>query len=175
MRRSILIATLLASFSFSSKAQNLRIDFTNGDSEVFPISDVVSIKAELDTIQLLLNDGSLYAWGGNTIRKMNHETVITNVDASVKENALRVFPNPSTGMVAISIDVSELSSSATTLEVFDLSGQLVKQIPFQANTGNLSFVWDGTDQTNNAVPSGTYLCVINDKENRFTQKVVIQK
>lgn len=152
--------------------QNLRIDFTNGDSEIFPITEVISIKAELDTIQLQLNDGSLYLWSGSDIRKMNHETVLTSVGESIKSDALIVFPNPSVGEVAISIDASKLSSSTFTLEIFDISGQLVNQIPFHSNT---STVWNGTDQANNAVPSGTYLCVVSDKAKRFTQKVVIQR
>ncbi len=135
----------------------------------------MSIKAQLDSVQLSLTNGTLFTWAGTDIRKMNHVTVVTEVDELTNEKALTVYPNPSSGAVTITLDVAQLTSSANTLEVFDLSGKLIKQIPFQANAGNSSIVWNGTDQTNSVVPNGTYLCVINDKEKRFTQKVIIQK
>ena len=75
-------------------------------------------------------------------------------DISLKQN----YPNPFNPTTTISFNVG--IQSDISLSIFDLNGKLIKELINQnnINPGNYSFTWDGKNQNNIEVSSGTYIC-----------------
>ncbi len=70
----------------------------------------------------------------------------------------------------IDLNLSTCYSLLTTLNIYDASGRLVKNLQ-PDNT----VVWDGTDNQNNKLPSGVYLIEAKIDNNTIRQKVVINR
>ncbi|MGO3707887.1 MAG: T9SS type A sorting domain-containing protein [Mesonia hippocampi] len=90
---------------------------------------------------------------------------ITNVtlsnDKLVKENALNIYPNPASEMVTIT------TSEAGSLEIFDITGKLVK------NNIDLS---NGDNAINiNTLSKGVYILKItSENKNSYSEKLIIK-
>jgi flagellar basal-body rod modification protein FlgD len=61
------------------------------------------------------------------------------------------------GSDAVKGAVNVTSATSVTVQVVDGNGNVVRNIPLGAqNTGLAQFSWDGTDDSGNTVPAGTY-------------------
>lgn len=77
--------------------------------------------------------------------------------------ALQAFPNPFASSTAISFLLPE--TGITALEIYDLSGRLVKVLARGGlAAGEHSFAWDGTDEGGREVGAGIYLCRISSRD-----------
>ncbi len=67
-------------------------------------------------------------------------------------------PNPCNPRTTIAYTLTR--SSATTLEIYDLAGRLVRTLATKAtrSAGTTSVTWDGDDDGGRPQPSGTYIC-----------------
>ncbi|MCC6372594.1 MAG: T9SS type A sorting domain-containing protein [Bacteroidia bacterium] len=83
---------------------------------------------------------------------------------------LRIFPNPSKGEVNIAYSV--LNRTDVILEVYNLSGQLIKNISNVSNQhqGHYQIAVDLSD-----LPNGIYLISLIKGGERFTERVLIEK
>jgi len=73
----------------------------------------------------------------------------------VSNSTLKNFPNPFNTTTTISYDVPE--RSLVRVRVFDLSGQMVKELVNSVQgAGAQEITWDGTDERGMEVTSGTY-------------------
>jgi hypothetical protein len=70
------------------------------------------------------------------------------------------YPNPFNNSTTISYELQ--GSAYVTVRVYDVVGNVVKTIfdGYQSN-GKQDLVWDGTDNTNNALGSGSYIYEVN--------------
>ena len=68
-----------------------------------------------------------------------------------------VKPNPFNSAARIEVFVEKNLSSPGILQIYDASGRIIKTLARGISApGRYSFLWDGTDSDNYAVPSGTY-------------------
>lgn len=82
--------------------------------------------------------------------------IITKAKASIIEktekSGIRIFPNPVSSFVNIEIDYNNISS----VEIYNLKGDLVKSFNISNNNSKLSLVWDCLDNEGNKLVSGDY-------------------
>jgi len=108
------------------------------------------------------------------------------VDAPCNEASLmlRVEPNPFRRSTVISYSLPAVAQ--VTLEVYDLSGRLVKVLVDNETVSNFSFdsaqdlgyfpisiFWDGTDGVGRRIPSGVYFLRFNSEEYNVTRKLLL--
>lgn len=111
----------------------------------------IYIKAYLDGVAYQSETQSLYL-------------IFVGINNFSRVNDLKVYPNPSRGIVTI--DLPENLNNSYTLNVYSLSGSKVysKQINQEDNQINLE-----------SLRNGMYIIRIEDKGNVYSQKVKIQK
>ncbi|MEO0079227.1 MAG: T9SS type A sorting domain-containing protein [candidate division WOR-3 bacterium] len=80
--------------------------------------------------------------------------------------ALRVYPNPFTGSVALTLP----GTGAATVAIYDNSGRLVRTI-----TGQGRLTWDGRDELGNTVAPGIYFCRLSSRENEAQAKLILAR
>ncbi|MBC8385156.1 MAG: T9SS type A sorting domain-containing protein, partial [Candidatus Cloacimonetes bacterium] len=78
-------------------------------------------------------------------------------------NQIQNYPNPFSSSTTISFQLSTKNSNDVKLEIYNLKGQKVKTLECinsfdaQATQSLYSITWNGTDDNNKPVSSGTYL------------------
>lgn len=98
-----------------------------------------------DTVHYLINP-----WDESKL------TGIKGEDEVVDSLMLDVYPNPFNSMSLIKLSLPELSS--VTLSIYDITGQLVKDIAMNEEVkGAKRYNWNGTDNFNTTLASGVYL------------------
>ncbi|MDQ1267180.1 MAG: hypothetical protein QG635_2334, partial [Bacteroidota bacterium] len=83
-------------------------------------------------------------------------------------------PNPSSGKVTIDFQLSK--SDLAFIAVFDISGNLVRNLLFETKAaGNYKTAWNGMDNNDIPVQSGIYLIVMRNAGNSVVRKVTVVK
>ncbi len=81
-------------------------------------------------------------------------------------------PNPFNSQIAIHYSLP--ANTKALLEIFDVTGRLVKSL--KAVSGSRSavgnFVWNGKDNNGKAVQPGIYFCTLKTRDKTLTQKIV---
>ncbi len=88
----------------------------------------------------------------------------------VSSLSLTCEPNPFRTMTAISLQLT--ANSPTQLRVFDASGRCVRTLT--ANRTSYA-IWDGTDELDHALPSGTYFIRCDAARERASVRLVLQR
>ncbi len=90
--------------------------------------------------------------------------------------SLEVYPNPFTTVVSVKCQVPSAKENIS-LNIYDLSGRLVKSVPLPLITNHLSLgtavFWDGRDEKNTLVSSGIYFVKLTQGNRSITKKVVL--
>ena len=82
------------------------------------------------------------------------------------------YPNPSRGSVALALDLPDAADVA--LSVFDVSGRLVRRIPFgRLGQGVHSPTWDGADARGARAASGIYFILVQADARSARSRVVL--
>ena len=94
---------------------------------------------------------------------------------SDKANYLRVYPNPMRHNAEIRWYFSTDNNEQSTLEIFNSSGQLVKDFSNQPSTvhGCTSVRWSGDDNYGNTLPSGVYFLQLHKGGCRIAEKFLL--
>lgn len=83
-------------------------------------------------------------------------------------------PNPFNPQTTIAYDLP--SASRVRLLVMDVSGKLVRTLVDETqSSGSRSVIWNGRDDSGNAVSSGVYFYVLDAGKERLTRKLVLLK
>jgi len=87
------------------------------------------------------------------------------------------FPNPFNPSTSISFDIPENRAPSVSLKVFNVRGQLVKQLVNSSvrQSGRYTVFWDGNDQNGMSVPSGVYFYRLTAGEYNAVRKMVLLK
>ena len=94
------------------------------------------------------------------------------------DSLITAYPNPFSESVLITVNVDQIKSrsSRTYLEIYNLSGQLVRQ--FESADKNASealvYRWDGTNTLGASVPAGVYILMVKSGEWSQVLKLVKQ-
>lgn len=82
----------------------------------------------------------------------------------------RLFPN-NNDPTGVKIEFHHLPAALGTVTIFTLSGDLVKELPFDGREGNGSLAWDLVSRNGQDVTSGVYLFVVQTNDPRFKRFV----
>lgn len=82
------------------------------------------------------------------------------------------YPNPFNPTTIITFSNNSSTSSAE-LTLYNLKGQQIKKFDNLANEGHVT--WDGKDENDQEVASGTYFYVYSDGDNSVTNKMTLMK
>ncbi len=90
------------------------------------------------------------------------------------------YPNPFNPATTISFNLNSENIEETELSIYNMKGQRIKTISsFESsnsdNSNRYSVIWDGTDETGKAIPSGIYFCQLNTGSKKFSQKMLLLK
>jgi hypothetical protein len=86
---------------------------------------------------------------------------------------LNIYPNPFTEV--LHIEIKTHNKKNLTIAIFDLNGNLIKAIHDGKVEGVLQVIWDGKDMNEHPVPTGIYICRINQSSYRIiNQRYKIQ-
>jgi hypothetical protein len=101
-------------------------------------------------------------------------TISGNRSASTSISELSVFPNPFNAYTNISFSVS--TTARISAKIYDIRGSHVKTFRnAYSSSSTFRYSWNGTDDLNQPVGSGTYFLVVNADSEVFIKKVVLLK
>lgn len=104
------------------------------------------------------------------------DTAVSNEDdvAPVIVLDANNYPNPFNPETTISFSLP--TSGATSLQIFNLKGQLVRSLVNRdMAAGTQRVVWNGMDDNNNPVSSGLYFYQVNNAGKSITRKMLLAK
>lgn len=107
-----------------------------------------------------------YQLSGVTCIKTFCDTLSTTVTASINElttNSIKVFPNPATENITISLTNRSVLDDNVTIKLMDLSGKVVY---------NASLITENTVLNISAFDRGYYLLVIENRKEQIVQKLI---
>lgn len=165
---------LLCGIVFSSSAQNIYINFKNGNHTQMALSDVRSITFSGDTMQLKKTDGTSFNWLAATIGNFNYKGMVYGIeDPSYSAlNDVLLYPNPCQG--SLSIRYHLVDNGKVKIDILDMSGRMIRQVSEEQKTpGNYELRWNGQDEKNTSVPAGTYFCRIVTGTTVITKKIIV--
>lgn len=93
--------------------------------------------------------------------------------AQAANSLLRVFPNPFSEQTCFSF-AAEQRSPYMKLNIYDITGNLVRQLPLTTVNPSLcaSGTWQGQDDSGNQLPAGVYFCRLKVDDQAVTKKIV---
>ena len=86
------------------------------------------------------------------------------------------YPNPFNNQTHIAFDITESGKDLVqvSLQVFDVSGKLIKTLlNDRFTTGSYQIFWDGTNTENRAVSSGIYFCRMKIDQTEKISKMML--
>jgi hypothetical protein len=97
------------------------------------------------------------------------ENQITNHQMSF----LEILPNPFSDKIDIWFQITDNSNA--TMEIFDVTGRLVKNFNLKSEISNLQSIvsWNGTDDSNRKLSSGVYFVKFTAEDHSATEKLLL--
>ncbi len=86
---------------------------------------------------------------------------------------LRVFPNPTNSQIKIIINSMTVQNNV--IEVWDMTGKLVKRMNIELNIGTNMLVWNGNNHKSMPCDSGVYIITISSEFSQLSQKFILLK
>lgn len=123
------------------------------------------------------HDGSL--WFGTSNGLSRYIPDDTTLVESKKSNpsGIRIFgnyPNPFNPFTTIEFSLPH--SGFTELVIYNIAGQKIRELVSDTmSAGFHSVVWDGTDENDNAVSSGIFICRLETNKESQTVKMLLMK
>ncbi len=123
------------------------------------------------------NDMGAYGFNGCL---PTENIVIANDDDFIPEArdfvvAQDIYPNPFNPKTNIQLNIGK-NPQTVTLNVYNVRGQLVKTlVNNEVMSGTKNVIWDGTDNSNNAVSTGVYFSSVHVGNETSTKKMVLLK
>jgi hypothetical protein len=84
---------------------------------------------------------------------------LTDIQITEESAQFKCYPNPFTS--EITIEVQNLSQVEIAVEIYNLTGQRIKNLFKGTNSGNLVLKWNGSNDSAQQVAPGVYLCKVN--------------
>ncbi len=101
-------------------------------------------------------------------------SVDENEASNKPQSNLKIYPNPFKSSTIISFNLHE--KSFVNIEVYSQTGMKVKDLINEfKETGSHNVIWDGTDMSNNAIKSGTYIVRIRYGKENVVRKVLLMR
>ena len=82
------------------------------------------------------------------------------------------FPNPFNPTTMITYDLAHADD--VDLKIYNISGRLVRNLlQTRQSAGQHSLIWNGLNERNQPVPSGTYFCILQTSQQQFVTKMTL--
>lgn len=157
-----LVAFLI--LGYNAFTQGLVINFNNGDSEVYALSNLQSIKFDTEFMLVYENSGMVTSW---QIDEIDHYLIDESLNLEeLSPLAVNIYPNPATDKVTISY-----SSSSTSIEsiiIIDANGRVVEKLEALNTNFSSEIVW------NAHVDPGVYQVNIVTDKSAINKQIIIQ-
>ncbi|MDP8241953.1 MAG: T9SS type A sorting domain-containing protein, partial [Candidatus Celaenobacter antarcticus] len=151
--------------------------------------DATSNYSTIGIENLIQSDGVLYTYAdmypASAIPLENELTIKYTTDppdpyyavdeepAGIK-GSLLIYPQPSSGSTVISYYSKENSAINFSAGIYNIKGQLVKEIIFDnSNDKSKQYIWDGFDCHNRKSPNGIYFVKINENNSIKIGKIIL--
>jgi len=131
------------------------------------------------SIAVGLKDDCVYVIGGWNNGPLNYNEegwVAPAVQEYPTENAMniQVGPNPFSTTTRISIAFGDMNiAKSCNIEIFDISGRLVRNIAALITTSQTTVEWDGKNNSGTELPSGTYMLLVTSQGVKQIQKLLL--
>jgi hypothetical protein len=86
---------------------------------------------------------------------------------------ITVNPNPFSRSLEIHINRVDFPLNHCAINIYDISGRIVKKISINNTTGQATAQWDGTSDNGQLLPNGAYLLVLTGHGFKQTRKVLL--
>lgn len=151
------------------------------------ISTIQSMPYARATHMTAVHNDVIYVFGGHGSNPSNVFSSVIAFDASLTsiddnlpdliptENKLfQNYPNPFNGSTTIEFELAK--ASLINLSVYDTKGQKIKEIINEfVNSGLHKIKWNGLNEFNTKVSSGTYLIILKSEKNIQNRKILYLK
>ena len=151
-------------------SQSLIINYLNGETEEYLLSEVLSVKFESNSILIKQSNGENLSIGIEEI--FNYEFDLTGLSAgeiSENQNTLQIFPNPSSSLVNIEYKGSE--TGQVLIEILDHTGRVLEVLFNSLHHSRTGVIWNASA---NSISPGTYFCRVSSPNKVTIGKVIIQ-
>jgi hypothetical protein len=159
--------------ALGSHAQQVFVDLVDGSTQTFTLEEIRSKEVDAAELRLSLWDGSDQAWPLSEIRRYRFNDISTNVGSAANNaEALKVFPNPSTGGVTVALP----AGGNWSLEIHDARGALIhRELVGGSGPEGALVQWAGRDTQGQEVAPGAYVCRAISADRILTTTIVIDR
>nr|MBP7310342.1 T9SS type A sorting domain-containing protein [Candidatus Cloacimonadota bacterium] len=99
-------------------------------------------------------------------------SIVANEDPIQMPVSISSYPNPFQTSTSIKFELPE--TMPVNLDIYNLKGQKVRSLYSGLKTsGSHSLAWDGRDNENHLLPSGTYLLRLKQGDRSLTRKLLL--
>jgi hypothetical protein len=153
------------------KAQDLVVSLTNGNSESFPVSDIMSIKFGASDMILNESNGTTNTWAIDDIDNYSFDGTASLSDSKLLlEVDVNVFPNPASDKVNIMFNSNIIQR--ISIQIIDATGKLMYTVYEGVHQDKKTYIW--TPQLQGKAKTGSYFCKITTENKVITQPIIIQ-
>ena len=140
---------------------------------VYEVVDDIKVSGNLSyRLEELAFDGKSSFYNPVYISTMSDAS--NGIDSPFSYNLQQNYPNPFNPETTIEYEIAK--TGHTTLQVFDISGRLVKQlVNGVTKEGSNEATWDGTNESGQSVGSGVYLYRLTAPEFMSTRKMLLSR
>jgi len=137
---------------------------------------VLRMRMKLEEVELwcFVDGGAL---GGLVVLDISEYTGIEETESGPAAGRVIIQNSPNPFTVETTITYSIPSDGYTTLRIYNLAGQLVKNLQDQSSqqmqSGSYTVNWDGTNNRNITMPGGVYLCHIVSANSAAVCKLIL--
>ena len=137
----------------------------------------------VDLFEMTRNEKIYTNWQHNRNPFIDHPEFVERIWCySIDEPAYAISrftasPNPFSTTTTISFTGKLNSHELSKIKIYDVKGQLVREIlPVASSPGlPVSVTWDGRDETGKEVSAGLYLCKLDTKQGSYLRKIIFLK
>lgn len=156
------------------KATKTRSDTTYTDNEYIRTSgpnDILEydVRAYYSTESSYADVDFVTLYGMESAAKINTNESVIPFDYSISN-----YPNPFNPSTLIRFSIPEEQN--VRLTIYNMLGEKIKElVNGRMETGQYSYTWNGDNEKGNKVISGVYLSVLETREKRLVQKMILSK
>lgn len=140
---------------------NIKITKTTSYYSNYDNKEVYSYNINGNLIETIQQDWSSGTWINDArISSIYETTHVYEYEIVNQKNTINVFPNPFNPLTTIEFSI--YNDSKVELTIYNIKGQKIKTLAQNEFTKGLhSIIWNGDDELNNPVSSGTYFYKLN--------------
>ena len=137
----------------------------NGFTEGHLIKLVLFRKGQTYPLKLETSQGNPnFEKNGSLIAKVSLAD-LTNIQITEISDQFKCYPNPFSD--EITIEIQTVGESKLMVEIYNMTGQRIKNLYSGTNNGKLVLKWNGTNDSGQKVVPGVYLCMVNGQSKRM--------